>query len=347
MEDDDPDRILLAPWGLRGAHARRVRGGKVNDTWLVEHEGTSHILQRVSPALDVALHADVDVVTRTLEEAGLTTPRLIPTLSGDLFARDTFGRAWRALSFVEGEVFDHSDSVEMCQESGRLLGRVHRALSTLKWEFRSTRPWVHDLGLRLSTMRETLMKKSGHPYIAAARGLAADLEALACSLENRNALTRGVVHGDPKIANIVFDASGSAMCFVDLDTFGRAGLIVDLGDAMRSWCASAAAVEAVHERAWSPEWYEGGLLGYAENMKGVIDRRDCEDLPRVVSKSAVELGCRYCEDVLNESYFKYDAELYERAAPHNLLRGSFQARVAGTVLAIRAKLSGVTREILA
>jgi Ser/Thr protein kinase RdoA (MazF antagonist) len=46
-----------------------------------------------------------------------------------------------------------------------------------------------------------------------------------------------VVHGDPKISNLVFAPDADrALCMLDLDTLGTMALPFELGDALRSWC---------------------------------------------------------------------------------------------------------------
>ena len=50
-------------------------------------------------------------------------------------------------------------------------------------------------------------------------------------------LPERIIHGDLKLNNIRFDETGNkAIAIVDLDTLGVSKIVIDIGDAIRSWC---------------------------------------------------------------------------------------------------------------
>ena len=76
-----------------------------------------------------------------------------------------------------------------------------------------------------------------HGEHAAVRELADRVFALAERLPVLPAAADRVVHGDPKISNIVFARdTNRAVCLIDLDTLTRMPVALELGDALRSWC---------------------------------------------------------------------------------------------------------------
>lgn len=63
------------------------------------------VLQRLHPVFGPNVHVDIQAVTAHLAARGLTTPRLVPTIDGELWLRDdseAAPRVWRALTFIDG-----------------------------------------------------------------------------------------------------------------------------------------------------------------------------------------------------------------------------------------------------
>ena len=101
---------VLAAWGLEGARLNALISGHINRTWLLESEEARFVLQWLNPIFDPSLHHDIAAITSQLDEAGLATPRLIPSRNGALWQEDEDGGIWRMLSHMEGETLLRAES---------------------------------------------------------------------------------------------------------------------------------------------------------------------------------------------------------------------------------------------
>ena len=146
-----------------------------------------------------------------------------------------------------------------------------------------------------------------------------------------------VVHGDPKISNVIFNGD-SAVCLIDLDTLNTMPLELEIGDALRSW-GNTEAEDSPHAQC-SIEYFTAACEGYAK-----IDAELAVVLPDTTAKIAVELAARFCADALTEHYFGWDAQRFESASAHNQARCEAQLRLAADVLEQRAELRRIALEV--
>ena len=130
----------------------------------------------------------------------------------------------------------------------------------------------------------------------------------------KNLPTR-VVHGDPKISNVMFEGD-RAIGMIDLDTCNRHTVLVDIGDAIRSWCRDGYEDEV---QRFHLDRFEGILKGYAESGSTL-----CSDEVNALWMAGpmitLELSSRFARDVLEDEYFAYDQTQYDSRRAHNLAR---------------------------
>jgi Ser/Thr protein kinase RdoA (MazF antagonist) len=338
MTDDHTARRLLDEcWGLPDAALHRLGHGLINSTWRVElSDGRCFAMQRVNPVFPPAVNADIDRVTRRLADAGLRTPMLEPTVDGALWLeRD--GDTWRLMSWVQGVSRDALADADQADRAGELLGRFHRALDGIDTDFANPRLGVHDTARHLTTLRRALDEHRGHREYARVAPLAQDILDMAGKLPVMVATPDRVVHGDPKINNMLFDpSSGAGLALVDLDTVGCMPLPLELGDALRSWCNPAG--ENRRSGVFSPELFAGALRGYLGATSGwIMPAEQAAILPATLT-IIVELAARFCADALNESYFGWDSEQYASRSEHNQLRAAGQLALAQSCQAQYAEL---------
>jgi Ser/Thr protein kinase RdoA (MazF antagonist) len=319
-----PPEPVLAAWGLEGSAIAPITCGHINRTFRVEAPGGPLILQRLAPIFSAEVQEDIAAITEHLEHAGLLTPRLRP--AGDrLSVVDAQGGVWRALTFVAGQTLLRADSAERCRSAGELLGRFHAALWDCGHEFRHRRLGVHDTERHLARLRAALERHTAHPRHAEVAGVGRQILEAAAALQLPAGLPERVVHGDPKISNVLFGDDGRALCFVDLDTLARMALPLELGDALRSWCSPQG--EEVEGPA-DLDFYRGALRGYATGLGGLATSDERRAIPAAAELIAVELAARFCIDALEESYFAWDPARYESACAHNLARTRSQVSLA-------------------
>ena len=242
---------------------RPIAGGNVNDTYQAVFRTTfseeRFILQRINtrvflhPAWIMSnLRAVTDHCHKRLErEADAADrvwqlPRIVRCRDGRDWHVDASGGFWRGLTLIASAMsHPKAQGPEHAFEVGAVLGQFHRLLADLPPErLRDTLPGFHVTPQYLKRYDQTLRSS------AARRRLDSSLEArrLARFIEERHdfvpvledALARGelrlrLIHGDPKVNNILLDElTGKGTAVVDLDTV-KPGLIhYDFGDALRS-----------------------------------------------------------------------------------------------------------------
>lgn len=317
---------IVAAWNLEPDSIRPLGTGLINRTFLArERAGPWRVLQQVNPLFPPEVNEDIAAVTAHLAGRGLPTPRLVPTLDGRL-CLPAEGGAWRVLTHVPGRVLDALANGAEAHEAGRLLASFHCALDDLRHEFRHVRPPVHEPARHLAALEDALAGHATHRLYPAVAPLAADILAAAAALPALPRTPARVVHGDPKISNLVYaDHSPRAICMLDLDTVGRMALPFELGDAFRSWCNVA--TEDDPRGSFSAELFAAAVGGYAAAAHGWIEPDEAAAAVNATATIQVELAARFCADALNERYFGWNPAAFASRGQHNLARARGQLNV--------------------
>jgi len=330
--DPLPDATVLDAFGLASAPLERATSGLINPTWFVRaRDGTELVLQRVNPIFPAEVNVDIEAVTRHIAAKGVATPILVPTRFGELWLEHD-GAVWRVLTRVDGVTRDALESPAQAREAGRVLAEFHRAVSDLKHEFRSRRLGVHDTARHLQALRDALDEHGSHRDFAAVRPLAEQVLALAAELPALPPMPDRIVHGDPKISNVMFAANADrALCLIDLDTLARMPIALELGDALRSWC-NPATEDALDARFVRP-FYAAAVEGYADAARGLLGPDEWGAIADGTLTITVELAARFCADALRERYFRWDERRYASSSEHNRARTHAQLAIAATLRA--------------
>jgi len=339
-------QAILAEYGLEAARVSPLGNGLINQTWLVEGDDEQRfVLQRINPIFPPAINQDIDAVTRRLAAKGLLTTRLVPTTRGGLWL-DRQNEVWRLLTYIDGVSHDCLSSTHQAREAGNLLARFHRAVGDMDHHFANLRLGIHDTVRHLRFLQQTLTSKIDHPQHAAASRLGQEILDLAKTLPELPGIMDRIVHGDPKINNILFErGTDKALCLIDLDTISRMPLPLELGDAMRSWCNRSGEDECVGE--FSSELFASAIEGYAEEARGWITLDEWSVIVPATEIILVELAARFCADALNESYFDWDSDRFSCLSEHNLVRATGQLAVARSLAAQKNELQKIVHEFSA
>jgi Ser/Thr protein kinase RdoA (MazF antagonist) len=275
-------------------------------------------------------------------------PRLLPAWDGRDYFIDPQGSFWRALSFIEGaETFDVITDMAQANEVGYALGRFHNLLSDLPpGRLADTLPGFHVTPGYLAHYDEVLAQNRPPPRqetayamrsVADHRGRAAVLETAVA----QGRLPRRVIHGDPKVNNVLFQiTTGQAVALVDLDTV-KPGLVhYDIGDCLRSGCNHLGEETELWERVrFEPELCRAILEGYLQEARGFLRGYDYDYLFDAILLLAFELGLRFFTDYLaGNVYFKAGYP------EHNLARALVQFKLTESIASQEAALGTILRE---
>jgi Ser/Thr protein kinase RdoA (MazF antagonist) len=322
MDEELQVRSILKQYDIENYHSEQIRSGLINRTWLITHQQSQSILQRVNSIIPVDIHHDIEAVTSQLSKAGTLTPRLIKTKVGNFYYEDN-NDVWRLYSYMEGVTYNNITHPKIAFEAGSLLGVFHRALENMDYQFTNYRPGVHDTSLHLKNLKRALADKQQHSRFKDILPLATEILKYADQLPELPTIDTRMVHGDPKINNFLFDKiTGKGICLLDFDTLGNMQLPLELGDAMRSWCNPEGEDTAV--TTFSLENLSAGLEGYAIKSDNLLTAIEWKTIIPATQIIYIELAARFCADALNENYFSWDPESFSSHSEHNHIRALSQ-----------------------
>ncbi len=282
---------------------------------LVTDSGQRYILQGLHPQLsDDEILADYEAVTTHLAAHQYGGPLLIKTLQGQYTAcEEETGLKWRLSTYVPGETYTeiHDDSIAYL--GGQGLAEFHHIINHIDYTFASAHPG-HDTEGHL----QRLIDARDHPHHQEAWSEIAMLgESVISALSETlfpSVLRRQVVHGDPKISNLRFSDHRAVM--IDLDTCNVHTRLVDLGDAVRSWCHRPE--KDLGER-FSLHIWKMMMRGYL-SVGQPLDELERLWLPRAGYVITLELASRFARDYLEDHYFSFDSSRFADRRAHNKYR---------------------------
>lgn len=331
---------VLKHYEIHGAQIAPLGRGLINETFLVTAaDGERFVLQRLSAIFPPQINRDIDIVTRHLSDKGVTTCRIVPASDARLWVHED-GADWRLLTYIDGHSHDALENPQQAREAGQLLAQFHAAVSDLDHHFVNPRLGVHDTARHLQNLRDALASRTDHPHFADVQKIANEILASSAALPKLPACPDRIVHGDPKINNILFARDKDrAICLVDLDTMARMPLPLELGDALRSWCNPAG--EDDRQTTFAADLFAPAIEGYASEARAWIETNEVAAIVDATLTILIELAARFCADALNESYFGWDPNRFASRSEHNQVRAAGQIRAAQSLLSQRTALQRV------
>lgn len=340
----------------RLASMRPTGSGNVNDTYLAvfrTHFSEERIIiQRVNDhvfAQPEWIMENMSILTnhchKQLQSECATAdriwqlPRIVPCRDGQDFFRDEDGGFWRALTLIASATsYDVAQSAEHAFEIGLVLGQFHRLVSNMNpLSLRDTLPGFHETPKYLAQYDDVAKSPAAVELIESsmeARNLQRFVEerrSFASVLQDAldaGDLNLSLIHGDPKISNIMIDDdTGKGTAIIDLDT-AKPGLIhYDFGDALRSLCNRAGEeTSELGTVVFDLDLCEAFVRGYIAYAKDFLTDNDKKYLYDSIRLITFELGLRFFQDYLaGNVYFKV------KSPEQNLHRAQVQFRLCESI----------------
>ncbi|MBG1268843.1 phosphotransferase enzyme family protein [Nostoc sp. WHI] len=337
--------------------------GNINDTFFVTLNGleSQHfVLQRINtqvfrqPQLIMQnMRTFTEHVHKRLQCTRLSrrweVPRVLLTKDAQDHWRDANGSFWRAISFIEGsQSFDTMRDRSYAKEIGFALGMFHNLISDLPPEkLADTLQGFHITPLYLQHYKEVLAKTSARQSseVNYCLQFVSDRQTFAHILENAKAegkLPLRLMHGDPKINNIMFDTvTQQAVSVIDLDTV-KPGLVhYDIGDCLRSGCNPAGEETENWESIYfDTDLCQGILQGYLSVAKAFLTENDYAYIYDAIRLIAFELGLRFFADYLaGNVYFKV------KHPEHNLARAIVQFKLTASIESQETQIRNIIKDM--
>ena len=337
--------------------------GNINDTFLVNLDSLEEqrfILQRINqqvfrqPQLIMRnMRTFTEHVRKRLQSNPLNrrweVPRVLLTQDTQDYYQDADGSFWRAISFIKDtQSFDTMRDAEQAEEIGYALGMFHNLISDLPSEkLADTLEGFHITPLYLQHYEEVLVKTNiqQSTEVNYCLQFVEDRKVCANVLENAKAqgkLLLRLMHGDPKINNVMFDtATGLAVSMIDLDTV-KPGLVhYDIGDCLRSGCNPL----GEEPKQWESVYFDtdicqGILQGYLSVAKEFLTEDDYTYIYDAIRLIAFELGLRFFADYLaGDVYFKV------KYPEHNLARALVQFKLTENIESQETKIRTIIQQM--
>jgi Ser/Thr protein kinase RdoA (MazF antagonist) len=292
--------------------------GLINRTYLVKTRVRDYVLQRINGAVfphPAAILENLHRLTRHVRrypDVGLRLPGLIESRDRTLGVWDDGGALWRMLEYLpETRALPRLETSGQADAVGRVLGRFHRVCADLDLRHMAvTLPDFHVTPVYHARLLEVLARQRlatlGDEVRAAARFVRSRdglVEILAVAMQDGRLPLR-IVHGDPKLDNILFDDGGQrVVSLIDLDTVQPGLVHQDIGDCLRSCCnrRGEAAASAVLDTALC----RSILAAYADESDGLLSGAEVALLYDALRLIPFELGMRFLTDHLEgDRYFR-------------------------------------------
>ncbi len=298
--------------------------GNINDTFLVRTNTRSFVLQRINshvfPEPQIIID-NLELLSQHLNATPASSEQhwedasLILALDGSTSIHDNEGKLWRALSYIENSIcYSRAVTSLQAEQTGWALGYFHKRLAGLQTEsMKVSLPGFHELKKYLLQYDQLSNKNtwSNSPEIQFCTKAIKDIREDALLLEtsllkNKSSLT--LVHGDPKIANVLFDKETKlAISLIDLDTVGPGFPQHDIGDCLRSVCNSGGEESELKEVTFDLNLCERTLAGYFNASERFLTTEDSALIYDGLKAITYELGLRFFTDFLRGGiYFKCD-----------------------------------------
>ncbi|MBP5226264.1 MAG: aminoglycoside phosphotransferase family protein [Kiritimatiellae bacterium] len=354
--------LLIHQFGLPGrlVTINPLGSGNVNDTYLAIFRNTYDEKQVILQRINKNVFPQPEVIMRNLhrianhahpkleQEADATDrvwqlPKIVQTHDGKDYFRDEDGDVWRVITKIaSATAFNEAQGNEHAMECGAVLGHFHWLLSDLPPDqmadplpgFHITPQYLAKYDQTLETvpkakdrLNASMEARRMASFIEERRGFASVLQ----DALNRGELSLRMMHGDPKVNNIMIDDfTGKGTAMIDLDTVSPGLIHYDFGDALRSICNHAGEEESnLSHVVFDLDLCEAFCKGYVSHARDFLSEADRYYLYDAIRLITFELGMRFFQDYLAGSvYFKirHPEQNLNRARVHFRLCESIESR---------------------
>lgn len=304
VKNIDITKDALSHFGVVGKKIEVLDGGLLNETWKVND---AYVLQRMHHGASDEVHDNYQKIVELFDDSWLHVPRPI----GRIAHIDS--ERWRMFTYLDN-ARPSCEALSM-YEAGKVLGEVHRVLSRAD-DIACGIEHFHDVEhYRNSLLCEFSKANPAEQMISYSL-----YSFLADKLNGEKwAGNRQVIHGDPKLNNILFDCDGDGIAMVDWDTCMTGDRMIDIGDAVRSWCRDGVDFKV--------DDYRDAIKGYNSSA---CDEVSLTDGLIAGERMSLELSCRYLVDFFRQEYFLLSSK-YATLQQQNLSGAGVYAQYAKNI----------------
>ena len=313
---------------------RPYGSGHINDTFLLTFDISGMgllrvILQRMNKEIFTQpeeLMENVLGVTsylrkKIIENGGdpeRETLNIIRTVANRPYYVDSQGDYWRCYKFIDGATsYDQVEKPDDFYQSAVSFGNFQRLLADYPAEtLHETIVNFHNTVDRLDKFKTAVEKDICHRAADVEKEIQfvldrTELAHVLCDMQDQGKLPLRVTHNDTKLNNIMIDnATGKAICVIDLDTVMPGLSVNDFGDSIRFGASTGAEDEKdLTKVSCDLHLYEVYVKGFIEGCGGALTETELDMLPMGAILMTFECGMRFLTDYLEgDHYFKIHRE---------------------------------------
>lgn len=287
-----------------------VHGGAGRGRFLLQRINT-HVFPRVDALMENVARVTAHVAACVAGEAGADRRALQLVASEHGFLHcDAEGGYWRMFRWIEGaHAPDRAETPQQAIRMAQAFGRFQQQLSTMPDPpLHETIAGFHDTPRRFAALEQAIAADAAGRAAEARREIEFALDRKPMTVQIVNAgLPKRVAHYDPKPSNVLMDdATGDALCVIDLDTTMPGLAVYDFGDMVRA--ASSPTVEDERDLSlveMRVEFFEALARGYLSAAGGFLTRAEKDHLVLAAKMITFENGVRFLADFLaGDTYYK-------------------------------------------
>lgn len=348
------EEVLLAYGCSTGLKVIPFGNGLINNTWKVESENKTYILQRIN----TAIFKRPEYISKNIQSLAnylslyypnyyFLTP--VKTLAGkDLVFIEGDGY-YRMFPFVKNShTIDVAQSVSQTFEAAKKFGELTKLLANFPaQQLKITLPDFHNLSLRYKDFlqaKQTGIKERIRKsielieFLESQKIIVDEFEKIKSS---KNFKLR-VTHHDTKINNVLFNDEEKGICVIDLDTLMPGYFISDVGDMLRTYLSPVSEEEKDISRICIREEIFTALAeGYLSEMYNELSSEELSNFVYAGKFMIYMQALRFLSDYLNNDV--YYGSVYEG---QNFFRAANQTQLLKLLIGNENKFSGIVSTIV-
>lgn len=292
--------------------------GHLHGTFSVKTAEGEFILQKLHPVVRAETCKDAKAITEHLNAHSVAAPIYLLTEDGNEYLSTDDG-TWRMMKKLPGKTMETIENESQAYSAGAFLGTVNSTIRELNYECVGAIPHYRDTPHIYGEFKKVVADEKYKDKLADVNPLVEFILQEVPKQLLPEGLPRQIVHGDPKITNFLFD-SDRVTALVDFDTCMNHTPLVDIGDALRSWCKGTS--EDNPESAFRQDIYNAAVKGYQE--KAGLSEKESALIPQAFRLITIELAMRFLKDYFEDSYFGWNPQRFTSRMDHNLARAKGQ-----------------------
>ncbi|MDR1566111.1 MAG: aminoglycoside phosphotransferase family protein [Treponema sp.] len=226
---------FLSRWNQAGSSVRYTHQ-RINDHVFTRPDEVMENIERVTR------HIREKLAARNLGGRSRRTLTVVPSRDGKPWVRDAEGGWWRTYCFIEGvRALELAGSPEEARVLGKSIGGFQKQVADLPGSrLHETIPDFHNMETRYARFHESLKRDASNRARICEKEIAFLLEneergGVLIRSMREGSIPERICHNDAKMNNILLDeASGEALCIIDLDTVMPGTSLFDVGDLIRT-----------------------------------------------------------------------------------------------------------------